>query len=107
MDWDLFWGVMLALFVWLPLMLIWLFAIVDLFGRHDIGGFPKVLWLLAILFLPIVGTLMYYLFRPAVPSYYGYHSSPKREVTLLDLHARGVITSEQYETERSIYREGA
>jgi hypothetical protein len=68
----------------------------------------KVLWLLAILFLPILGTLMYYLFRPAVPSsYYGYDSSPKREATLSDLHARGVITSEQYETERSINRAGA
>jgi hypothetical protein len=68
MDWDLFWGVMLALFVWLPLMLIWLFAIVDLFGRHDIGGLAKVLWLLAILFMPILGTLVYYLVRPAAPS---------------------------------------
>ncbi len=108
MDWDLFWGVMLALFVWLPLMLIWLFAIVDLFGRHDIGGFPKVLWLLAILFLPIVGTLMYYVFRPDVSSYYyRYDSTPEHQATLSDLRARGVITSEQYETERSINRAGA
>ena len=69
MDWAVFWGIMLVLFVFIPLLLIWLFAIVDLFGRADIGGFGKVLWLLAILFLPIVGTLMYYLFRPVAASY--------------------------------------
>lgn len=108
MDWDLFWGIMLALFVWIPLLLIWLFAIVDLFGRQDIGGFAKALWLLAILFLPILGTLLYYLFRPAVPaSYMRYDSGSERDATLADLHQRGVISADQYETERSISRAGA
>jgi membrane protein implicated in regulation of membrane protease activity len=69
MDWTVFWGIMLILLVFLPLLMIWMFAIVDLFGRADIGGFGKVLWLLAILFLPILGTLMYYLFRPVAASY--------------------------------------
>ncbi len=68
MDWAFFWAFNLVLFLVIPLLLIWLFAIVDLFGRHDIGGFAKVLWLLAILFLPILGTLVYYLVRPAAPS---------------------------------------
>ena len=69
MDWPVFWGIMLTLFVFIPLLMIWLFAIVDLFGRADIGGFGKVLWLLAILFLPILGTLVYYASRPVSPSY--------------------------------------
>ncbi len=68
MDWAFFWALNLVLFLFIPLLLIWLFAIVDLFGRHDIGGFAKVLWLLAILFLPILGTLVYYLARPVAPS---------------------------------------
>ncbi len=68
MDWAFFWAFNLVLFLVIPLLLIWLFAIVDLFGRHDIGGFAKVLWLLAILFLPILGTLVYFLARPAAPS---------------------------------------
>ena len=68
MDWAFFWAFNLVLFLVIPLLLIWLFAIVDLFGRHDIGGFAKVLWLLAILFLPILGTLVYYLARPVAPS---------------------------------------
>ena len=69
MDWPVFWMAMLTLFVFMPVLLLWLFAIVDLFGRADIAGLGKVLWLFAILFLPIVGTLMYYLFRPVAASY--------------------------------------
>ena len=69
MDWTVFWGAMLIGLVFLPLLMIWMFAIVDLFGRADIGGFGKVLWLLAIVFLPILGTLVYYAFRPGARSY--------------------------------------
>ena len=98
----------IALFVWIPLLLIWLFAVVDLFGRHDMGGLSKALWLLAILFLPILGTLLYYLFRPVTASYYmRYDGDSDRDATLADLHQRGVISAEQYEAERSIGRAGA
>ena len=69
MNWEVFWAIMVGLFIVIPLLMIWLFAIVDLFGRADLGGFAKVLWLLAILFLPIVGTLGYYLFRPVEASH--------------------------------------
>jgi hypothetical protein len=69
MNWEVFWAIMLGLFIFIPLLLIWLFAIVDLFGRADLGGFAKALWLLAILFLPILGTIGYYLFRPVGASY--------------------------------------
>ena len=76
MDWTVFWMAMLTLFVFMPVLLLWLFAIVDLFGRADMGGLGKVLWLFAILFLPIVGTLMYYLFRPIAPTYRWGNRSP-------------------------------
>ncbi len=68
MDWTVFWGIMLTLFVFVPLLMIWLFAVVDLFGRADVGGLGKMLGLLAILFLPMLGTLMYYAFRPTAPA---------------------------------------
>jgi hypothetical protein len=67
MEWDVFWAIMLVMFVWIPLLMIWGFAIVDLFTRADLGGFAKVLWLLFIIFIPIIGTVAYYLFRPVVP----------------------------------------
>ena len=69
MEWGIFWAVSLTLLLFIPLLMMWMFAIVDLFGRADMGGFGKVLWLLAILFLPILGTLVYYAFRPGARSY--------------------------------------
>ena len=101
MEWGIFWAVSLTLVVFIPLMMMWLFAIVDLFGRADIGGFGKALWLLAILFLPVFGTLAYYLFRP-LEATRAPASSSSREATLADLRARGVITNEQYEMEHPI-----
>jgi hypothetical protein len=100
MEWGIFWAAQLALFIFIPLMVIWLFAIVDLFGRADIGGFGKALWLLAILFLPILGTLSYYVSRPLeTPSSPGAGSS--REAALADMDASPVVRSEQYEMQRA------
>ena len=62
-----FWNVIvtafLIMFVVVPLILLWTFAIVDLFVRRDIQ-WKKVLWLLFIVFLPIFGPLIYLLVRP-------------------------------------------
>jgi hypothetical protein len=69
MEWGAFWAIMIALFVFIPLLMLWVFALVDLFGRHDLGGFAKVLWLLAIIFLPILGVLVYFVARPTDPFY--------------------------------------
>ena len=33
----------------------------DIFRRHDAGGFVKTLWIIAIIFLPLVGVLIYLL----------------------------------------------
>jgi NADH:ubiquinone oxidoreductase subunit 6 (subunit J) len=43
----------------------WIFLAIsmfsDIFRRRDMGGFPKVLWILAVFFLPLVGVLAYLL----------------------------------------------
>lgn len=73
MNWGTFWAILLVMVIFLPLLMIWLFAIVDLFGRTDLGGLAKVLWLLAIVFVPILGTVFYFIFRPIfAPSSYGW-----------------------------------
>ena len=58
--------VLVILFIFIPLMLIWIFALVDLFGRRDLGGGAKVLWLFVIVLLPLLGVLIYYLTRPTL-----------------------------------------
>ena len=66
MDWDVFWSVLFVMFIVIPVMMIWLFAMVDLFQRPDLSGLGKVAWLLGIIFFPVFGTLIYYLVRPRV-----------------------------------------
>jgi hypothetical protein len=62
------------MFIVLPLLAIWGFALVDLFMRPDIGGLGKVLWLLGIIFFPFFGTVAYFIATPrdrmpAAPDY--------------------------------------
>src|SRR5947209_20385684 len=59
-----FWNVFLLLFLFIPLLMLWFFAIFDVFRRHDIHGFAKALWLLAIVIFPWIGTLVYLIARP-------------------------------------------
>ena len=59
-----FWDVMLFCFIWIPLMMIWFFLIFDVFRRRDLNGWSKALWLLAIMFLPWIGSIGYMILRP-------------------------------------------
>jgi hypothetical protein len=61
--WDVFWAVLIVMFIIIPLVMLWAFALVDLFMRRDIR-WGKVLWLIAIIFLPILGPIIYLLVRP-------------------------------------------
>jgi hypothetical protein len=55
---DIFWT-MIIFFLWV----IWIWFLIailsDVFRRHDIGGGKKAVWCLFIIFLPIVGALVY------------------------------------------------
>ncbi len=69
--WEVVWGSFLIFFVAIPLMMLWVFALADLFVRRDIR-WRKVLWLMFIVFVPIFGPLIYLLVRPdeaSVPPY--------------------------------------
>lgn len=61
--WDVVGATFLILFVFVPLILLWSFALVDLFVRPDIR-WKKVVWLMVIIFIPILGPLIYLLVRP-------------------------------------------
>ena len=56
--------VLIILFIFIPLIMLWVFALVDLFGRPDLGGGAKVLWMFFIIFLPWLGVIIYFLTRP-------------------------------------------
>ena len=59
-----FWNWFFLFFIFIPMMVAWIYTAVDIFGRPDIGGLVKFLWLLLILFLPIIGMLIYFIARP-------------------------------------------
>lgn len=59
-----FWNFLIDVFViFLFIMWIWLLVsiIADLFRRHDIGGFGKVIWVILLLVLPFLGVFLYML----------------------------------------------
>jgi hypothetical protein len=60
--WDLFW----LMLIYIPLVMVWATALVDIFRRDDIGGVRKAMWTVAIFVLPFVGTLIYLITRPAI-----------------------------------------
>jgi Phospholipase_D-nuclease N-terminal len=56
--------IILACFV-IPVLILYVYAIISLIGRHDLGIGAKLLWLVAILALPIIGSILYFMLRPA------------------------------------------
>jgi hypothetical protein len=59
-----FWQVFVILIVWIPLILLWVFALVELFRNRDgLEGWQVALWLLGIVFLPIVGPAVYLVYQ--------------------------------------------
>jgi|tagenome__1003787_1003787.scaffolds.fasta_scaffold15101220_1 hypothetical protein len=72
---------MLLVLIAIPLLLIWVLAVVDLIRRHDLTMGPKVLWALVVLLLPIVGAIAYFIARPADADRFGAPSELAHEAT--------------------------
>jgi membrane protein insertase Oxa1/YidC/SpoIIIJ len=52
--WSLF-----IIFVWLAWFWLLITIMVDIFRRRDIGGGQKTLWVILIIFIPLIGSLIY------------------------------------------------
>jgi hypothetical protein len=55
---DVFWT-MIIFVLWIVWFLILFRVIADLFRRHDISGWVKVLWMLIVILLPFLGVFIY------------------------------------------------
>ena len=55
---DVLWT-MLIFFVWVIWIWIVVTVLIDVFRRHDIGGFSKALWVIFVVILPWLGVLIY------------------------------------------------
>lgn len=87
--WDVFW----LLLIFIPLLLVWAFTIVDIFQREDLAGWFKAVWVLVVLVLPFIGTFVYLIFRPRDTA------RDKTIAILSELHERGRLSDEEYTAE--------
>jgi hypothetical protein len=111
--WEVFW----LLIIFIPLLLIWGFAIVDIFRRDDMSGWLKALWIVIVVLMPFLGTLIYLLFRRpgATQEERAAMDAQSREFVqkyapdnraeqlrvLSDLHDRGKLSDAEFAAEKS------
>jgi hypothetical protein len=55
---DVFWTI-LVFFAWLAWIWIAVMCFIDIFRRHDIGGWHKAAWVVFIIVVPFLGVLVY------------------------------------------------
>ncbi len=115
--WTIFEIFLWVIWIWI---LIWIF--IDIFRSRDLSGWAKALWFLFVLFIPLIGVLVYLIargssmheravqdarhqdaeFRQYVQQAAGSSSSTADQLTkLADLRDRGVITPEEFEREKA------
>jgi type VI protein secretion system component VasK len=117
---NIFWS-MFIFFLWILWIWILIWIIIDIFRSHDLSGWAKALWFLFILFIPLVGVLVYLIarghkmhehavqqaqqqdqeFRAYVQDAAGSQSSADQLAKLADLRDRGVISGEEFEREKA------
>jgi len=112
-----FWNAFFLLLIYIPLLMVWGFAVLDIFRRDDIHGVAKAVWLVVVIVLPFIGTLIYLLMRPAGATKeervaiedasrnfvqkYSPTSAAEEIKTLADLHDRGKLTDAEFASEKA------
>jgi len=118
---NIFWT-MFIFFLWVVWIWILIMVFIDIFRSHDLGGFAKALWFLFVLFIPLLGVLVYLIARgdsmgeraarqaeqqdaearayiqqaASSPA-----SSADQLAKLADLRDHGVISAEEFEREKA------
>ena len=97
-----FWEFFLLLVVFIPLAIIWIASVFDLFRRHDLSGLAKAGWLVLVIVLPLLGVVIYLIARPKAPAgthetKVPYDQSVAQDLKDLDdLRQRGSISDDEY-----------
>lgn len=106
--WDAIWT-MIVFFAWIMFITWVILLLIDNFRRSDHSGGAKAGWALFIIFLPILGAIVYTIARPATADGYGWDTgsgySPSSSSTstaeelsrLNELRTQGAISDAEYE----------
>jgi cbb3-type cytochrome oxidase subunit 3 len=114
---------MFEFFLWIIWIWILIVVFIDIFRSRDLSGWAKALWFLFVLFIPLIGVLVYLIarggkmheraaaqaqqqdaqFRRYVQDAAADSSASTADQLskLADLRDRGVITSEEFEREKA------
>jgi membrane protein implicated in regulation of membrane protease activity len=116
-----FWTIV-EIFLWVIWIWILISIFIDIFRSHDLSGWGKALWFLFVLFIPLIGVLVYLIvrgssmheraaqqarrqdqeFRAYVQDAAGSQPSTADQLAkLADLRDRGVITPAEFEAQKA------
>lgn len=112
-----FWEWFFLMLIYIPAVLIWAFALIDIFRRDDLSGGAQAVWVVVVFLLPFVGTLIYLLFRRPggtreervaidqasreFVQRYETKSSADQLSMLAELHDRGKLTDDEFASEKA------
>ena len=119
---NVFWS-MLYFFLWIIWIWILITVFIDIFRSHDLSGWGKALWFLFVLFIPLIGVLVYLIARGGKMQERAQQQAQQQDAQfrkyvqqaaadsptstadqlakLADLRDRGVISSEEFEREKA------
>ena len=117
---SVFWT-MVEFFLWVIWIWILIMVFIDIFRSRDLGGGAKALWFLFVLFIPLIGVLVYLIarggkmherayreaqqqdreFRAYVQDAAGSQTPADQLAKLADLRDRGVITPQEFEQQKA------
>ena len=115
-----FWTIF-EIFLWIIWFWILITIFIDIFRSHDLNGWEKALWFLFVLFIPLIGVLVYLIarggkmheravrdqqqqeqqFRTYVQETASSATPADQLAKLADLRDRGAITPEEFEREKA------
>jgi len=115
-----FWTI-LWIFLWVMWIWVLIYVFIDIFRSRDLSGVAKALWFVFVLFLPLLGVLVYLIarggkmheravqqaqqqdqaFRSYVQEAAGSANPAEQLAKLADLRDRGVITPAEFEREKA------
>jgi membrane protein implicated in regulation of membrane protease activity len=117
---GVFWTIF-EIFLWVIWFWILITVFIDIFRSQDLSGWGKALWFVFVLFIPLIGVLVYLIarggkmheraakdaqqqdeaFRSYVQQAAGEGNSADQLAKLADLRDRGVITAQEFEVEKA------
>jgi len=115
-----FWTIF-EIFLWVLWIWILIYIFIDIFRSHDLSGWGKALWFIFVLFIPLIGVLVYLIvrgssmqqraqqearqqdqaFRAYVQDAAGSQSTADQLAKLAELRDRGVITPAEFEQQKA------